>query len=204
MQSFIDFSDRMHRTCNLEKICLFNGYCYGLTELKFACKSWLPSCAFFWIITATRKINISLLQHMKDEWIMLLYLVMVFSFLQTCLCKMQSCFTKSLSFCKHSPDKRTVWTKATQAILTRSLWRHNRKYGRLCNFVVYQGRRANFGRLGYFDVYFSKNYLFIKLNAYMTSLWRHNWCILERPCNFAIFDGRSPKFCMLYCFDVFP
>ena len=37
----------------------------------------------------------------------------------------------------------------------------------------------------------------------MTSLRRHNWCILERPCNFAIFDGRSPKFCMLYYFDVF-
>ena len=29
----------------------------------------------------------------------------------------------------------------------------------------------------------------------MTSLLRHNWCILERPCDFAIFDGRSPKFC---------
>ena len=43
---------------------------------------------------------------------MLLELIMVFSFLQTCLCKMQSNFTKSLSFCKHSPDKRTVWTKA--------------------------------------------------------------------------------------------
>ena len=27
MQSFINFSDQMHRTCNLEKICLFNGYC---------------------------------------------------------------------------------------------------------------------------------------------------------------------------------
>ena len=43
---------------------------------------------------------------------MLLELVMVFSFLQTCLCKMQSSFTKSLSFCKHLPDKRIVWTKA--------------------------------------------------------------------------------------------
>ena len=51
-----------------------------------------------------------------------------------------------------------------------SLWRHNRKYGRLCNFVVYQGRRAKFGRLGYFDVYFSKNFLFLKLKASMTSL----------------------------------
>ena len=29
--------------------------------------------------------------------------------------------------------------------------------------VVYQGRRAKFGRLGYFDVYFSKSYLFLKL-----------------------------------------
>ena len=51
-----------------------------------------------------------------------------------------------------------------------SLLRHNRKYGRLCNFVVYQGRRAKFGRLGYFDVYFSKNYLFLKLKASMTPL----------------------------------
>ena len=33
-----------------------------------------------------------------------------------------------------------------------SLGRHNRKYGMLCNFVVYQHRRAKFGRLGYFDV----------------------------------------------------
>ena len=51
-----------------------------------------------------------------------------------------------------------------------SLLRHNRKYGMLCNFVVYQHRRAKFGRLGYFDVYFSKNYLFLKLKASMTSL----------------------------------
>ena len=51
-----------------------------------------------------------------------------------------------------------------------SLRRHNRKYGMLRNFVVYQGRRAKFGRLGYFDVHFSKNYLFLKLKASMTSL----------------------------------
>ena len=51
-----------------------------------------------------------------------------------------------------------------------SLCRHNRKYGRLCNFVVYQGRRAKFGSLGYFDAYFSKNYLFLKLKASVTSL----------------------------------
>ena len=50
-----------------------------------------------------------------------------------------------------------------------SLWRHNRKYGRLCNFVVYHGIRAKFRRLGNFDVYF-KNYLFLKLKASMTSL----------------------------------
>ena len=43
---------------------------------------------------------------------MLLELVMVFRFLQTCLCKMLSSFTKSLSFCKHSPVNETVWTKA--------------------------------------------------------------------------------------------
>ena len=43
---------------------------------------------------------------------MLLELIMVFSFLQTCLCKMESSFTKSLSFCKHSPDEKAVWTKA--------------------------------------------------------------------------------------------
>ena len=49
-----------------------------------------------------------------------------------------------------------------------SLLRHNRKYGKLCNFVVYQRRRAKFGRLGYFDVYFSKNYLFLKLKASMS------------------------------------
>ena len=30
VQSFINFSDWMHRTCNLDKFCLFNGYCYGL------------------------------------------------------------------------------------------------------------------------------------------------------------------------------
>ena len=35
----------------------------------------------------------------------------------------------------------------------------------LCNFVVCQGRMAKFGRLGYFHVYFSKNYLFLKLKA---------------------------------------
>ena len=35
----------------------------------------------------------------------------------------------------------------------------------LCNFIVYQGRRAKFGRLGYFDVYFSKSYRFLKLKA---------------------------------------
>ena len=40
----------------------------------------------------------------------------------------------------------------------------------LRNFVVYQGRRAKFGRLEYFDMYFSKNYLFLKLKASMTSL----------------------------------
>ena len=38
MQSFINFPDRMHRTCNLEKFCLFNGYCYGLTELNLLAK----------------------------------------------------------------------------------------------------------------------------------------------------------------------
>ena len=51
-----------------------------------------------------------------------------------------------------------------------SLLSHNRKYGMLCNFVVYQRRRAKFGRLGYFDVQFAKNYLFLKLKASMTSL----------------------------------
>ena len=51
-----------------------------------------------------------------------------------------------------------------------SLWRHNRRYGRLCNFVVYQGGRAQFGRLGYFDIYFSKINLFFKLKASMMSL----------------------------------
>ena len=40
----------------------------------------------------------------------------------------------------------------------------------LCNFVVYQRRRAKFGRLRYFDVYFSKNDVFLKLKAFMTSL----------------------------------
>ena len=40
----------------------------------------------------------------------------------------------------------------------------------LCNFVAYQGRRVKFGRLGYFDVYFLKNYLFLELKASMTSL----------------------------------
>ena len=33
-----------------------------------------------------------------------------------------------------------------------SLLSHNGKYEMLCNFVVYQRRRAKFGRLGYFDV----------------------------------------------------
>ena len=51
-----------------------------------------------------------------------------------------------------------------------SLLCHNRKYGRLCNFVVYQGKRTKFGRLGYFDVYFSKTIYFLKLKASMTSL----------------------------------
>ena len=40
----------------------------------------------------------------------------------------------------------------------------------LCNFVVYQGRKAKFARLVYFDVDFSKNYLFLNLKASMTSL----------------------------------
>ena len=44
----------------------------------------------------------------------------------------------------------------------------------LCNFVVYQHRKAKFGRLGYFDVYFSKHYLFLKLKASMTSLIGEN------------------------------
>ena len=40
----------------------------------------------------------------------------------------------------------------------------------LRNFVVYQGRREKFGGLGYFDLYFSKNYTFLKLKASMTLL----------------------------------
>ena len=51
-----------------------------------------------------------------------------------------------------------------------------------------QGRRVKFGRLGYFDVYFSKKYLFLKFKASMTSL-----CILRRPYNFAIFNCRRPN-----------
>ena len=46
-----------------------------------------------------------------------------------------------------------------------SLLRHNRKFGRFCNFVVYQGRRAKFGRLGYFDVYFSKKLSIFKIEG---------------------------------------
>ena len=108
-------------------------------------------------------------------------------------------------------EPRCVWravtsvcrkTREFKASMT-SLWRYNREYRRLCNFVVYQGRRAKFGGLGYFDVYFSKSNLLLKLKTSMTSLWRHNWCISERPCNFAIFDRRSPKFCKLYYFDAF-
>ena len=38
------------------------------------------------------------------------------------------------------------------------------------NVVVYQGRRAKFGRLGYFDVYISKAYLFLKMKASTMSL----------------------------------
>ena len=45
----------------------------------------------------------------------------------------------------------------------------------LRSFVVYQGSMAKFGRLGYFDVYFSKKYLFLKLKVSMMSLWHHNW-----------------------------
>ena len=52
-------------------------------------------------------------------------------------------------------------------------------------------------------MYFSKNYLFSKFKVSMTSLRRHNRCILERPRNFAIFEGRSPKFCKLCYFDAF-
>ena len=40
----------------------------------------------------------------------------------------------------------------------------------LVNFVVYQGRKAKIGRPGYFDLYLSKKYLFLKLKASMTSL----------------------------------
>ena len=36
--------------------------------------------------------------------------------------------------------------------------------------VVFQGRTTKFGKLGYFDVYFSKNYLFSKFKASFTSL----------------------------------
>ena len=70
-------------------------------------------------------------------------------------------------------------------------------------FVVFQDRKEKFGRFGYFDVYFPKSYLFSKFKSSMTSLKRHNKCILEIPCNFAIFKGRRQKFCKLRYFDVF-
>ena len=47
-----------------------------------------------------------------------------------------------------------------------SLCCHNRKYGRFCNFVVYQSRMAKFGRLGYFDVYFSKKLSIFKIEGF--------------------------------------
>ena len=44
-----------------------------------------------------------------------------------------------------------------------SLLSHNRYYGRFCNFAVYQGRRAKFSKLGYFDfqkiIYFQNSRL---------------------------------------------
>ena len=67
------------------------------------------------------------------------------------------------------PSSKMALIFKFRAFMT-SLCRHNRKYGMLCNIVVYQGRRAKFGILGYFDVYFSKNYLFLKLKASMTLL----------------------------------
>ena len=36
----------------------------------------------------------------------------------------------------------------------------------LRNFVVYQGRREKFGRLGYFDVYFSKKLSIFKIEGF--------------------------------------
>ena len=36
----------------------------------------------------------------------------------------------------------------------------------LHNFDVYQGRRAKFGRLGYFDVYFSKKLSIFKIEGF--------------------------------------
>ena len=35
----------------------------------------------------------------------------------------------------------------------------------LRNFVLYQGRREKFGRLGYFDVYFSKKLSIFKIEG---------------------------------------
>ena len=78
------------------------------------------------------------------------------------------------------------------------LWRHyDVIMGNLEGFVIWlfiKVERQNLKDLGILMCTFQKSYLFLKLKASMTSLWRHNWCKLERPCNFAIFKGRSPKF----------
>ena len=51
-----------------------------------------------------------------------------------------------------------------------SLWHHNRKYGRLVTLLFIKVKGQNLVDWGYFDVHFSKNYLFLKLKASMTSL----------------------------------
>ena len=52
-----------------------------------------------------------------------------------------------------------------------SLLRHNRcSLERPCNFVVFQGRKAKFDKLGYFDVFSSKMALVFNFKACMTSL----------------------------------
>ena len=71
-------------------------------------------------------------------------------------------------------------------------------------FIKVEGQNlTDLDRLEYFDMYFSKIYLFLELKASMTSLLRHNWCILERPCNFAIFMEEAQNFVsfiILMCF----
>ena len=79
-----------------------------------------------------------------------------------------------------------------------ALGRHNGKHKRPCNFAIFQDKKYKFGKLGYFNANFSKNYIIPNSKL----LWHHNR-YFSRPYNFAIFEGISSRFGNLRYFDMF-